>query len=199
MKMSIFEAFRNWESNIKPLVVELFGEDDEPALSESWNDYTDSLCKDGDLNDLQYQYCPAWDDSMPDNDREHILESMAVTVKVTSIESRPDGLMSDPDSNHWGVSIKRVSNVVEIFYSTGKALSEPDLEDIIGSLLIETCDIDSYVSFEDWAVCLGYDPDSRHARHAERVYDVCKELSKKLDTLFKESELSDLRELYEDF
>jgi hypothetical protein len=32
--------------------------EDEPALSEAFNDWTDSLCTDGELHDEQYnQYC----------------------------------------------------------------------------------------------------------------------------------------------
>jgi hypothetical protein len=76
--MTLQEAFDSWESEIKPLVIEQYSEDDEPAINESWNNYTDSLCKDGQLTDLQYKYCPGYDDGMPDNDLEFIIEQLGL-------------------------------------------------------------------------------------------------------------------------
>lgn len=42
--------------------------DDAPMQSESWCDYTDHLCRDGDITDAQYHYAPAFDDDMPDSE-----------------------------------------------------------------------------------------------------------------------------------
>lgn len=47
-----------FDDQIAPLVIEQYGEDDEPAMSEAFNNWSDSLCKDGVLHELQYnQYC----------------------------------------------------------------------------------------------------------------------------------------------
>lgn len=77
--LTFSEAFDQWEQDIKPLVIERYGKDDEPALSESWNDYTDMLCKDGQFTGLHYKYCPAWDDKMPNDDVEFILEKLNIS------------------------------------------------------------------------------------------------------------------------
>lgn len=47
-----------FDQEIAPLVIAQYGEDDEPAMSEAFNDWTDSLCKDGVIHPIQYdQYC----------------------------------------------------------------------------------------------------------------------------------------------
>ena len=49
-----------FDERIAPLVIEQYGEDDEPAMNQEFNDWSDSLCKDGELHELQYsQYCYA--------------------------------------------------------------------------------------------------------------------------------------------
>lgn len=86
--MTLNEAFQSWEQEHKPYIVDMYGADDTVALSEDWNNYTDGLCQDGRLTDLQYHYCPAWDDSMPtedDNDRAFLLECMGITLDSTFV------------------------------------------------------------------------------------------------------------------
>lgn len=68
--ISIKQAFENWENEIKPLVIEQYGEEDNPALAESWNNYTDSLCTDGEIYEWQYMNAPAFDDPMPGPEEE---------------------------------------------------------------------------------------------------------------------------------
>lgn len=47
-----------FDDEIAPLVIEQYGADDETAMSETFNDWTDSLCEDGELHELQYnEYC----------------------------------------------------------------------------------------------------------------------------------------------
>jgi len=47
-----------FDEQIAPMVVEQYGEDDEPAMFESFNDWADMLCKDGEIHSEQYnQYC----------------------------------------------------------------------------------------------------------------------------------------------
>jgi hypothetical protein len=52
------ELSKRFDEEVLPLVVEEYGEDDEPAISEAFNNWTDSLCKDGELHPEQYdKYC----------------------------------------------------------------------------------------------------------------------------------------------
>lgn len=54
-EQSLSDAF---DENIAPLVIEQYGEDDEPAMNEAFNDWTDSECKEGNLHTCQYNnYC----------------------------------------------------------------------------------------------------------------------------------------------
>lgn len=116
-RISIAQAFAQWnEGGGMGSPKEIFG-DDAPALAESWNNYTDMLCKDGQLTDLQYHYCPAWDDEMPadgsrydalSGDREFILERMGVALAATFVpfsQSR-NKAETDPSLN-WRVTLKR--------------------------------------------------------------------------------------------
>ena len=52
------DAVTQFNENILPLVIEQFEQDgqfDECARSEAWNDWTDSLCKNGIISDWQYE------------------------------------------------------------------------------------------------------------------------------------------------
>ncbi len=51
------DACHTFEFEILPMVKEAYeqdGEPDWPARSEAWNNWTDSLCKDGQISDWQY-------------------------------------------------------------------------------------------------------------------------------------------------
>lgn len=81
--ISLEQAHADW----KELAADL-PQDDRVVLSESWNDYTDSLCKNGQLNELQYNYAPAYDEEMPnegdfdqlEGDRDLVLSNMGFVV-----------------------------------------------------------------------------------------------------------------------
>jgi len=52
------ELSKLFDEEILPLVVESYGEDDSVAISQAFNDWSDSLCKDGELHPEQYdKYC----------------------------------------------------------------------------------------------------------------------------------------------
>lgn len=52
------ELSDRFDSEILPHVIEKYGEDDQPAINEAFNDWTDSLCKDGEIHEEQYNsYC----------------------------------------------------------------------------------------------------------------------------------------------
>lgn len=197
--ITIKDAFYSWNSEIKPAVVAQYGADDIPALSESWNNYTDSLCKDGELTELQYNHCPAWDDEIPESDPAYILESMGVSIDVEFRRERPDPTIGDmpKGTTHWRILIRRAGETIELFYSMGPACTgEPELCEVFYSILADTSDIDSGYDFEEWAENLGFDPDSRRA---ESAFQACRRELSDLKRLFKESEISDLREIFQDY
>lgn len=52
------ELSERFDSDIAPHVIAEYGADDEPAISEAFNNWSDSLCKDGELHPEQYDsYC----------------------------------------------------------------------------------------------------------------------------------------------
>ena len=52
------ELSARFDEDIAPLVIEQHGEDDWPAMNQAFHDWSDSLCIDGELHELQYnQYC----------------------------------------------------------------------------------------------------------------------------------------------
>jgi hypothetical protein len=52
------ELSERFDEEIAPLIIEQYGEDDEPAMNEGFNNWTDSLCKDGEIHEWQYNnYC----------------------------------------------------------------------------------------------------------------------------------------------
>lgn len=193
------EVFEAWENEVKPEVVAQYGADDGSALAESWNDYTDMVCKDGDFTNLQYHYCPAWDDEMPDDDRAFILDAMGVKFSAVRVSERPDGMMDDmpAGSSHWRIMLQRSGAELVTHYSMGPAHTEaPELTDVLYSLLLDIGGLDNAGTFEDWANDMGYDEDSRKA---ERIYKACQEIQSRMLLLFNLAELSDLQELFADY
>lgn len=126
--ISLSQAFAHWQELAADLP-----KNDGPMLAESWNNYTDMLCKDGQLCDLQYQYAPAYDESMPGNgsrwdalsdDREFILSAMGVTMTATFVPfSQSRNKAEKNPSLNWRVTIKLRDRVViaDVDYMQGCA------------------------------------------------------------------------------
>ena len=161
--ISISQAFEQWQEFAASIPA-----DDGPMLSESWNNYTDSLCKDGELSALQYHYCPAYDDSKPGGgstydhlaeDRAFILDAMGVKIISVRTGSRPAADQWDRDATHWRVTVRRGSKKMAVAYSMGSAhKGEPDPQDVINSLLLDAeC---GSGSFSDMCDTLGMNADS---------------------------------------
>src|SRR5690554_5424482 len=119
--MTYKEAFEQWSNEIKPGIIEVYGENDYPALSESWSDYTDMLTKQGDFNQIMYHYCPAHDDDMPDDDIEYLLECMDVDVHVVPVNERPDRNHPDIYVKHYRFRITRTGYIIIGYFSAGSA------------------------------------------------------------------------------
>jgi hypothetical protein len=54
------EAIQEFTKYVKPAVIAVYGLRDVPALREAWNNYTDELCKSGQITSRQYEtwLCP---------------------------------------------------------------------------------------------------------------------------------------------
>lgn len=194
--MLIHEAFAAWQDAFRPHIPA----DDYPMNAESWNNYTDSLCKDGELTDLQYHYCPAWNDDMPgdeDSEREYLLDMLGVFISFEAARARegwPEG------SKHFRVTItRRVGGATfSTPYSMGPALSgNPTREDVLHCLIMDASTIwDGCETFEEWADEMGENPDSRKA---ESVFRACQIIAEELGHMFRDISTDDLRELFADY
>lgn len=52
------ELSKRFDSEVAPFVIEKYGADDTVAMNEAFNDWSDGLCKDGEIHDEQYNsYC----------------------------------------------------------------------------------------------------------------------------------------------
>lgn len=52
------ELSDKFDEEMAPSVIKQYGADDEPALFEAFNNWSNSLCKDGEIHPEQYnQYC----------------------------------------------------------------------------------------------------------------------------------------------
>lgn len=196
MTTTIAQAFEQFKELAQDLP-----QDDIIMLSEEWMNYTDGLCKDGELTDLQYQHCPAYDDDMPDDDREYILESMGVSMTSTPLATRRDidPSMWSQNASHWQVKITRGS-VWSIItnYSMGSAhTGQPDLCDVIYSLLMDIqCDED----FQGFCDDMGYDSDDPdELRKAKKTHRAIAKIRTAMTGMFSPAEIDDLNTLFEDF
>lgn len=197
--LTIAQAFANYKAIIAESDMDMT---DNIALCEGWNNYSDSLCKDGELTNLQYHYCPAYDDLMPDDDLgddiEHILQAMGVRFNCRPIGKRHDSLMSDmPGASHWLCTFDRDSKGgFDLEFTQGAAhKSAPDELTVLGCLMSADWVDESEFNesdFEHWCDSLGYESDSRKA---ESIYRACIEQSKAVRDCFTASEIDDLREL----
>ena len=49
------EALQIFKESELPYIVEAYGPQDKPAIREAWNNFTDMLCKDGEITLKQYE------------------------------------------------------------------------------------------------------------------------------------------------
>ena len=174
-------------------------QDDEVMLNEAWSDYTDSLCKEGELTDLQYHYCPAYDEDMPEEDIQWILDKLGIRIQSAQIAERDDGLMSDMTARgatHWDIRIMLGDSAgMAITYSMGSAhKGRPVREDVIHCLLMDY----TYESMDFDQFCdeLGYCNDSIEAL---KTFEACQAQSKDLKEVFGEELIDKLRDLFQDY
>jgi hypothetical protein len=124
--ISLSQAFAQWQELAADLP-----KDDGTMLAESWNDYTDSLCKDGELCALQCHYAPAYDEPMPGTGRQYaplsddidfILDRMGITMAAAFVpfsQSR-NKREKDPSLN-WSITLRKDGrDVIQTDYMQGR-------------------------------------------------------------------------------
>lgn len=194
--ITLQEAHAEWTEDVRPLVIEQFGEDDTPALAESWSEFTDAIVRDGELTPLQYHYAPSHDDDMPEDDVEFILDRLGVGMSATRISDRPDDLSDwGADARHWVFTITRGEHEYTGFYTQGSAHTRsPDLTDVLSCLLSDA----QYAEydFEEFCGDMGYDTDSRRA---ERIHDACEQAAAGMSRLFTAAEREDLAAMFNEW
>ena len=191
MNVTIAQAYEQF----KELAADL-PQDDIVMLSEEWSNYTDGLTKDGQLTDLQYQHCPGYDEDMPGDDLEYILDAMGVKMESDRRHTRPGAGQWGTGSSHFLVKLSRGSVwTFSTFYSMGSAHGDnsPDLCDVVHSLLTDiSCDDD----FQGFCDDLGYDPDEGASR---AIFKAIATIRVKVAGMFTHSELDALNTLFEDY
>ena len=201
--ISLSQAFRDWSEEVRPAIPA----DDHPALAESWNDYTDALCKQGLLTALQYHYAPSFDDPMPgeggpydplEDDRRFILCEMGLEMECTPVSSRP-GATSWPDgAQHWHIALVRGDASTVLYFTTNKALDgAPDVQDVMHAWL---CDV--YVGELDFADFLdecGFTFPAGDREKAKAIYKESSANAQKAHNLFLDDEIEQLNQLFENY
>lgn len=70
----------------------------------------------------------------------------------------------------WKVTLTYKNRKLTIPFYTGASIKEPTAANVLYCLISDTRSVENSNGFEDWAVSLGYDPDSRKA---EKIYNDC--------------------------
>lgn len=161
-----------------------------------WPNFTDELCKEGALTTLQYNYCPAHDEPMPECDLAYLLDQLGFELVHEHVSSRPDGLMSGNGAKHYHCILKRGDKSMGFYYSMGSAHTDPpDLVDVVYSL-VRDADVLNHETFESWADETGFDNDSLKGF---RAYEVARKQSTVFVDLFTKSEFGDFTELFSEY
>lgn len=98
------------------------------------------------------------------------------------------------DCNQWLITLRYNNKEIETDYYTGFAISEPTVEDVLSSLIMDSKAKD-YSSFESWAKDFEIDIDSRKG---EKIYKLCLENADKIDYLLGDDK-SYFEEMLEDY
>lgn len=123
--INLSQAFAQWQELAADIP-----QDDRDMFAQAWNDYTDSLTKDGELCALQYHYAPSFDEDMPgsgstydalSDDRDFILAEMGVTLDAKFVPfSQSRHKDEKQPSLNWRMTLKlHDRDVVETDYMQG--------------------------------------------------------------------------------
>ena len=129
---------------------------------------------------------------------QEVVKNYLTTLGVDYAYSR--GAVSSPKwaekSNDWRVTVKRGPKRFDIDYFTSNLADEPNLPDVIHSLISDKETISGRQSFEDWCYELGYNDDSITDLN---TYNAIIENTGRLEVMFTPEELSVLSRFLEDY
>ena len=74
-------------------------------------------------------------------------------------------------------------------------ITKPKLAEVLYSLILDAS-VSNYDNFESWALEYGYDLDSRQAY---TIYEACLEIGLELLKIFSETELTEIRDILQDY
>lgn len=127
-----------------------------------------------------------------------VVENYLTTLGVDYEYSR--GAVSSPKwaekSNDWRVTVKRDSKRFDFDYFTGNLADDPNLPDVIHSLISDRETISARQSFDVWCYELDYNDDSITDYN---TYLGIVENTERLEVMFTPEELSVLSRLLEDY
>ena len=127
-----------------------------------------------------------------------VVENYLTTLGVDYEYSR--GAVSSPKwaskSNDWRVTVKRDNKRFDIDYFTGNLTDDPNLPDVIHSLISDRETISARQSFNVWCYELNYNDDSITDLN---TYNAIIENTERLEVMFTSEELSVLSRLLEDY
>jgi hypothetical protein len=93
------------------------------------------------------------------------IKSNHLTITTKKVQSRPDQDSVDvwgETASHYKVTISSATDKFSCYFSQGIAHTKPPtLADVLDCLASDCSTVDSLGSFEEWAIHLGYDADSR--------------------------------------
>ena len=98
--------------------------------------------------------------------------------------------------NDWRVTVKRDNKRFDIDYFTGNLTDDPNLPDVIHSLISDRETISARQSFNVWCYELNYNDDSITDLN---TYNAIIENTERLEVMFTSEELSVLSRLLEDY
>lgn len=111
------------------------------------------------------------------------LQEFAKENRITIESEYADENKNAPDwkeANHYKVTLHYGRKQYTLYFSQGYGIThEPEIEDVLNSLALDSSGIENARSFEDWCGEYGYDTDSRKA---EKIFKVCQRQAKKLQS-----------------
>ena len=111
---------------------------------------------------------------------DQFLEDCGLTMacREVDIASSPWSKITDDPwaTEHYRCTLSS-GNASTVTVTVGCDDGPPGIADVIAVLGVEAATVESARSFEEWAIALGYDPDSRHA---ERIYRAARRRARSL-------------------
>ena len=104
---------------------------------------------------------------------EDFVREHGLTMKCTTVRTRPDGLMGEPGMSHHRCEITGPEGKMEIYFSQGSAFGgrDPEIDDVISSVARDCAGYANARSFEEWADEYGYSLDEEEDRaEAMKIY-----------------------------